>query len=164
MLVTCNKPYVLKVDNVVWTPVEVLNGSDRYILSSGGLIEIMVDDERIFFFRNSVTPDFSLGRNEIKFQEGGAQGTVVGNYAVNNTYHQRRFPSSSVDYVQIAIYPSDGIESIENLSLDTNQGVASVGTTGPDWKIFVITNIDPTQYLSIHLGNVLLDFILPVNE
>lgn len=164
MLVTCNQPYVLKVDNVVWSPVEVLAGADRYILSSGGLVEIIVNGERIFFFRNSITPDFTYGTNELKFKAGGQQGTSRGEYFNRGTYHQRRFGYDDIDFVQVAVYPDGGSAVLDGLELVVNQGEAVVGTTSDTYKQFRITNVDPTQYLSVRLGNVLLDFILPFEE
>lgn len=164
MLVSCNRPYVLKVNDVVWSPVEVLADADRYILTSGGLIEIMVDDERIFFFRNSVTPDFSFGRNEVRFKAGGIDGTDRGNFINQGTYHQRRFPASDVDYVQVAVYPDEGTASVSELNLVVNQGDVVAGAQSDVYKQYRISNVDPTQYLSVHLGNVLLDFILPFEE
>lgn len=162
MLVSCNRPYVLKVDDVVWSPVEVLDGADRFILSSGGLVEIMVDGERIFFFRNSITPAFAFTTNELKLKAGGAQGESRGDYyAPHGTYNQQRFSADDIDYAQVAVYPVGGSAVVDGLELVVNQGNAVVGTTSEDFKQFRITGLDPKQYLSVSLGNVLLAFVLP---
>lgn len=161
MLVSCNKPYVLKVDGVVWSPVEVLTNADRYILSSSGFVEILVDDERVFFFRNSLTPDFTFATNRLRFREGNNE--VVA-YFVEGTYNQRSFPNASIDNVHVIVYPTGGAASVEGLEFHTSQGDASPIASAENYVQYSITNIDPSQYMEVKLGNVLLDFVLPFAE
>lgn len=40
MLVRCNKPYVLKMDDVVWSPIGHQDDGDVFVLTTSGLLRL----------------------------------------------------------------------------------------------------------------------------
>lgn len=158
MVVRCNKPYVLKMDDVVWSPIGTRDGGDEYVLSTGGMVTIFVDGTRVFFFRNEITPDFAFGSNEIKFKVGD---TRVAEYSSSGTYNQRRFTRSDIDGLYIALYPTGGSSVVDGLEVSASQGTVTEGGSTTNYKVWNVTGIDASEHFVFKVGNVLLSFVLP---
>lgn len=158
MIVYCNKPYVLIVDDVVWTPIGEQEGGDLFVLTTSGFVEIMVDDVRVFFFRNVVTPSFTLLNSFVLFYDGETE--VLRTPYSPNSYTQTQFPTAEIDSVVVR-FNRNTSEPIEGLEITSNQGTAELGNPTSDWPRITITNVNPSEHLQVSLGNTLLAFALP---
>lgn len=163
MLVYCNKPYVLKVDDVVWSPIGTRDGADEFVLSTGGLVTVYVDDERVFFFRNQIVQDFSVDRVATRFYNGSE---IIGNVVTdNNVYAQRVIPTNA-DTIDIVLRGSVNGNSLTGAQLrefgvTSSQGEVNVTTASAEYLQFRIGNLDPSSYCLVRVGNVLVGFYLP---
>jgi len=161
MLVYCNKPYELVVDGVTWSPIGSQNGVDEYVLSTSGFFEILVDGVRQFYFRNVLTPEFSINRVYARYFEGESpQETTPSSIG---KYLQSSFPTANRDKVYVYVYPTD-MTQIEGLQVECNQGTVVSATPSASWVTLIIANIDSAEHLRVNLGNVLVAFITPFEE
>lgn len=150
MLVYCNKPYVLKVDDVEWAPIGTSDGADLFLLSTSGIVEVFVDGSRIFFFRNSIVLDYEIG-TVTSFQRNGRYGANLFMNNSNGTYIQARIGSPEVNTIRIVLEPSTDLE------ITASQGSVNVANN----DVF-IESIDNSDYVAIFAGNTLVAFFLPV--
>lgn len=161
MQVTCNVPYVLSVDGVEWVPTMSDSGVDTYLLSTSGILRIYINGTRYFYFVNSLSLDFGLARVQC-IQRNGTENLEVKNFV--ESYVQGTFVNGC-NTLLVNIYSSDSTsEELSNMGITINQGSASTiipisSNTGIQFPIY---NVDPTQYLSVFCGNVLVAFYAPV--
>lgn len=157
MLVRCNKPYVLKVDDVVWSPISHQGDADVFVLTTSGLVEIVVDDERVFFFRNEITPIFRPRYVLARYYQGEE---MLEETRLQSPYVQSQFPSSEVDQVVLRVQLRTG-DSLTGLEVITNQGNGVITEGSSEWPTVTISNVSSTEYLQVSVGGTLLAFILP---
>lgn len=156
MLVDCNKPYVLKVNDVEWSPIGIREGKDEYVISSSGFFEILVDDVRVFFFRNSITPDFEHGAIYLSFREGDT--TIYQESSSDYVQTGWSKPSQPFDSLIIRIQSVDSA-SASTLELSCNNGTAEIYQVQENLMRISVEDFDTNEYLMLKLGNVLLAFI-----
>lgn len=160
MQVTCNVPYQLTVDGVEWTPISSADGVDTYLLSVGGVVRVLVNGLRYFYFVNSIAYDFDLESVGLFVQN--RLGPPV--YS-RDTYAQSAFDSS--DSHRVDVYPkgrSITPTEMAAFGLSSNQGNAQFNMAEDYGSFFIyVTNVDPTQYLAVYVGNVLVAFVAPLS-
>lgn len=156
MLVKCNSPYRLVVDDVEWSPVSSSANGDMYVLTTSGSIVIYVDNERVFFFRNTITADFVLASCFGSRTINGETGYI----ARAPHYLQTKFVTGMTALRVIAL--PDDMSAVSGLSVTCSQENAVV-TPSPqqDRLIYDITGFDLDTYLSLKVGNVLVAFVTP---
>lgn len=159
MQVSCNVPYVLSVDGVVWSPIASAGGVDTYLLSTSGVVRIFINGSRYFMFTNSVVADFAIDYVE-------CYRLVDGEYLERtdalNTYAQARFSAAEGDvYVIIKSLDLNPYELI-SLGASINNGVISEFAFAGARARLVVSNYDWNSYGALFIGNVLIAFVEPV--
>lgn len=160
LIVRSAAPYQLRMDGVVWEPVQSTDEGDEYVLNSGGRCTIFANDSLAFYFTNDYVSDFTFNRNELNFFEEG--GTAIARYAVYGTYNQRQMPENC-DSLAVAVYPVD-IEAASALEFTSNQeGLTITKNVRESFIQAIIRGFDKSKHLQVILGNVLLSFITPAD-
>lgn len=161
MLVTCNQQYVLQVDGTPWTPVSTEGNADVYILSTGGRVTIFVGGKLAMTFVNNITPDFAIRSTAtLRFIDSDGQN-IDPTYRATQTYVQAPAnPLAASFYVQLA----GDYSSISGIETSCNQGTISAATFSATYARITVEGYDPTQYVTLYAGNVLLAFIEPSNN
>lgn len=158
MLVNCNKPYVLKVDDVEWSPIGTRDGKDEYVVASSGFFEIWVDGIRVFFFRNEISADFNYAENHLVFLQGSSIVKRV--VSQHGSYVQSSWsePQGAFDNLIVRVFTQE-TETASALEVSCNNGDAVIASPETGSVRIQITNFDVNEYLMLKLGNVLLCFI-----
>lgn len=158
LIVRSAVPYQLRMDGVVWEPIQSTDDGDEYALNSGGRCTIFADERLAFYFTNDYDADFTYNRNELNFFEEG--GTAIARYAVYSTYNQRQMPENC-DSLAVAVYPVD-LDAASGLDFTCNQeGLTITKNVRENFVQAIIRGFDKSEHLQVMLGNVLLSFITP---
>lgn len=158
MLVKCSQPYVLKCDDVVWSPISQRDGDDVYLLNTSGFITIYVDNERIFHFWNNIVPNFHHTTNILRFLNGTE---VVKLVQGQTSYIQTTPPNEEVTSITLSVVTVESVEDVRLLELVVNNGNGSITQYSGETNTMriTITDYDKSNYLYVKLGNVLLTFV-----
>lgn len=157
MIVRCDADYILKQNEAIWAPVGRVDGADQYVLSSSGRVEIQIEGRVVFMFYVLLENDFSIRYAYARFYTGN-EGYESTSYSYG--YVQASFPNEERNGINLFVYPKV-MGDATGLTASSNQG-AVTSNVEADWVSISIRNIDPTQYLQVFLGNVLVAFISPV--
>lgn len=127
-----------------------------YVLTTSGTIVIYVGNERVFFFRNTITADFELARSFGSRTINGETSYI----ATTAHYLQTKFVTGMTALRVVAF--ADDMSATSGLSVTCNQEGAIV-TPNPqaDRLLYDITGFDLDTYLSLKVGNVLVAFVAP---
>lgn len=160
MIVRSAAPYQLRMDGVVWEPIESTDAGDEYSINSGGRCTIFADERLAFYFTNDYTADFSYRRNELNMND--ASETRIASYYTNGTYNQRQFLENCASLL-VAVYAND-METAGGLEFSTNQEGVTINKYVQDGYVRAdIQGFEVSKYLQVFLGNVLLSFITPAD-
>lgn len=118
----------------------------------------MVEDVRVFFFRNEVTTSFSPIVTFAHYYNGDEDLGGTGYF--QRTYVQSQFPSAEVNKVTVRVQVATGI-SLEGMEVTTNQGSGVIDGGSTRWPTITITDVSASEYLQVTVGNTLVAFILP---
>lgn len=157
MIVRCDADYILKQDDAEWSPIGRVDGADQYVLSSSGHVEILVGGRIVFMFNVLLDDDFSMRYSYARF--------LTGNEVYESTpyiygYVQASFPNEERDGVDVFVYP-ENMEEVSGLVATSSQGTVT-SRRESSWVSIYVRDLDPTQFVQVFLGNVLVAFITPV--
>lgn len=160
LIVRSAVPYQLRMDGVVWEPIQSTDEGDEYALNSGGRCTIFANDSLAFYFTNDYVSDFTFNRNELNFFD--SEGTAIARHYVLGTYNQQQMPANC-ERLAVAVYPTD-LDTASGLEFTSNQEGTSINkNVGATYVQAIITDFDKSKYLQVKLGNVLLSFITPAD-
>lgn len=161
MVVNAGGDYQLFVDNVAWQPIETTDEGDVYIIASGGRFVFYTDGAQAMTFVNNYTPDFQF----LRYQRGvftNEGGTYIPPNVESNGYIQAEGRPAAVRFSVTLL--GGYSENVTSLAATSNQGPAEVSSITDTYFTVAVDSYDPTKYLQVMLGNVLLAFITPFNE
>ena len=159
MLVSADAGFVVKQDNVRWTPVGSVDGAVQYVVGSTGRVSILVDDREVFFFVVSFEKDFEYTGNTLNQVIGE---NVVDTVRGDSGYCQARFVGNA-ERLYLLVQPSSmDVSALMELDTSCNQDVeVSKSVFGGTRVRYDLRNIDTSTYLQFSVGNVLLGFVSP---
>lgn len=156
LLITTPFDTALFVDGVAWQPIDTIGNSKVYIVASGGRFVVYDLQGRLLFtFINEYTQDFELtGYQRCTFRNSA--GDTINRESAYQTYVQTsaRAQGASI-LVEIE---GDYTDTPAATATPTyNQGEVTMTVTSS--KISLTANYDPTKYVQVKLGNVLIAFV-----
>lgn len=157
MVVRSAAAYQLRMDGVVWEPIESTDEGDIYVLASGGRCTIFANDKLAFYFTNDYQNDFAFGQNSIEFFD--TERHSLGRINSTGLYTQGNIPAGAVS-ARVITYPVN-MDEVAGLDYSTNQDATISRLERETYVQADLSNIDDEKYLLVSLGNVLLSFTLP---
>jgi len=159
--ITADDDFNLIVDGVAWAPVSTGSYGSRFVISSGGRFNVVVDGRIVFTFTNNYVSDFTRRGASCLIVDGDGNRTAFSD-VLGGRYVQMSYPANSVRG-NGTLRGSD-ISTSDMLAFgftSSNGDVVASAPEGVDYVSFQISNFDPSQPIMIRCGNVLVCFIYP---
>lgn len=162
MQVSCNVPYTLTADGVPWVPISSDGGVDTYLLSTSAVIRIFSEGTRLLTFSNVLSLDFVLQQANYTFMDADNNDLASG--YVSRQYLQLPFVANTASCKVLALATDTSID-LTALGATCTQGNITRIEQSPTshFARVDVANIDPSQYLAIFIGNVLVAFFEPIS-